>query len=227
MSRLLLLRELLQERTDGVGVEALRRFFRLGNLLSGLLRFGRRSGIRRRHGCNLLVRPDGMIWAHSSAPAKYYTPTNRECNVQSGQKYDRVESGFRNTCTISAERLHFRRPDSRKRARIAFFSPCARRKNGFAGKPKGIVFVMFFRGRLAAIETVIAVCCPSEVHFLIIHANERLNFADFAISQDASVLHNGITVAFDKEFGRTAFSQMPVAGMDMHGLDGAVRSKVK
>ena len=28
--------------------------------------------------------------------------------------------------------------------RIAFFSPCARRKNGFAGKPKGIVFVMFF-----------------------------------------------------------------------------------
>lgn len=150
-----------------------------------------------------------MIWAHSSVPAKYYTPTNRECNVQSGQKYDRVESEFRNTCTISAERLHFRRPDSRKRARIAFFSPCARRKNGFAGKPKGIVFVMFFRGRLAAIETVIAVCCPSEVHFLIIHANERLNFADFAISQDASVLHNGITVAFDKEFGRTAFSQMP------------------
>ena len=62
---------------------------------------------------------------------------------------------------------------------------------------------------------------------MIIHANERLNFADFAISQDASVLHNGITVAFDKEFGRTAFSQMPVAGMDMHGLDGAVRSKVK
>ena len=119
--------------------------------------------------------------------------------MQSGRKCDRSESGFRNTCTISAERLHFRRPDSRKRARIAFFSPCARRKNGFAGKPKGIVFVMFFRGRLAAIETVIAVCCPSEVHFLIIHANERLNFADFAISQDASVLHNGITVAFDKE----------------------------
>lgn len=199
MSRLLLLRELLQERANGVGVEPLRRFFRLGNLFSGLLRFGRRGGIRRRHGCNLLVRPGGMIWVHSSAPAKYYTPTNRECNVQSGQKYDRAESRFRNTCTISAERLHFRRPDSRKRARIAFFSPCARRKNGFAGKPKGIVFVMFFRGRLAAIETVIAVCCPSEVHFLIIHANERLNFADFAISQDASVLHNGITVAFDKE----------------------------
>lgn len=144
MSRLLLLREFLQERANGVGVEPLRRFFRLGNLLSGLLRFGRRGGIRRRHGCNLLVRPDGMIWTHSSAPAKYYTPTNRECNVQSGRKCDRSESGFRRTCTIPAERLHFRRPDSRKRARIAFFSPCARRKNGFAGKPKGIVFGMFF-----------------------------------------------------------------------------------
>ena len=166
MSRLLLLRELLQERTDGVGVEALRRFFRLGNLLSGLLRFGRRSGIRRRHGCNLLVRPDGMIWVHSSAPAKYYTPTNQECNVQSGQKYDRVESGFRNTCTISAERLHFRRPDSRKRARIAFFSPCARRKNGFAGKPKGIVFVMFFRGAISRDRNCYRCMLPKRGTFL-------------------------------------------------------------
>ena len=88
-------------------------FFRNARMESGskpfvgsfgcLLRFGRRGGIRRRHGCNLLVRPGGMIWAHSSVPAKYYTPTNRECNVQSGRKCDRSESGFRHTCTIPAE----------------------------------------------------------------------------------------------------------------------------
>ena len=57
--------------------------------------------------------------------------------------------------------------------------------------------------------------------------NELGYLGDLTVIQDTPVLENRITIALDKELGRTALSEFTVTSMDVHALHHTERRKIK
>ena len=69
-----------------------------------------------------------------------------------------------------------------------------------------------------AVETVLAVSRPLQIHFLIVQFDKLLDFTQLPVIQNACILQDSIAVFLYEELGRCFFGQSAVTGVDMHSI---------
>ena len=79
----------------------------------------------------------------------------------------------------------------------------------------------------AAIEVVLAVLLPLQIHLFVVLFDEALDAVDLSVIQSASLLQFAVAVFLDEELRRPRFRQLLIARMDMHALDDAEGGEVQ
>lgn len=82
-------------------------------------------------------------------------------------------------------------------------------------------------GQSVVPETHIALFRPPLVHIQIVLFDEGANLNDLVITEDSSMLHEGVAVAFDEKLSGTALGELLIAGVNVHTFNHTMRGKIE